>query len=103
LAVEQPVTLALVETPGQARDLPAEYDPLLVSIGEQIDLGELLCEELILALPVVARHADEKLCEAGEVPAHDIDSSGVKDGQNRQHPFAGLRGLMHGTSEPEQE
>jgi uncharacterized protein len=103
LAVEQPVNLALVESPDQARDLPTEYDPLLLPFGDRIDLGELVSEELILALPVVARHADEAWCEAGDGSDHDFDPSGAIDGQNRQHPFAGLRKLMNGTSESEQE
>lgn len=103
LLLEQPVSLALVETLGQARDLPTEHDPLLVPFGERIDPGELLCDELILALPVVARHADVKECESGDASAHELDPSGAIDGQDRQHPFAGLRELMKGTSESEQE
>jgi uncharacterized metal-binding protein YceD (DUF177 family) len=66
-------------------------------------LGDLLCDELILTLPVVARHGDRQQCVAGNVPLPEHDPAGVPGAGDRRQPFAGLRDLLDPTNKSEQE
>lgn len=66
------VSLALVATEADAKTLPEAYDPWVVA-DDEADLYDIIEEELLLALPVVAYHpfecVDKALFSAGEPPA----------------------------------
>ena len=49
--------LGIVTTDTQAENLPSDYEPLLVEISP-IALSEIIEDELILAIPIVAMHAE---------------------------------------------
>lgn len=96
LDVDAPVSLAIVTSPEQARELAEVYEPLLVG-EEPVALAALAEEELILALPIVAMHAPEQ-CEAA-MPVRDAlteepDSvAPAQERARRQNPFAVLEAL----------
>ncbi|ROR32637.1 YceD family protein [Inmirania thermothiophila] len=76
------VSLALVRDEAAAPALPERYDPL-VAAG-RIALGDLVEDELILALPVVARH---EVCEP------PVPLAGEAVSPRRANPFAVLARL----------
>ena len=51
------VSVAFVTSDAQAEKVSEEYEPLMVS-DDQVVLSEFIEDELILALPIVATHAD---------------------------------------------
>ncbi|MDF1759032.1 MAG: YceD family protein [Coxiellaceae bacterium] len=53
--------LMVVHSDDQAKQIPKEFEPLMVGV-EPVTLNEVLEEELLLALPMVPRH------EEGECP-----------------------------------
>jgi uncharacterized protein len=75
--------LALVTGDEQAKQLPADYEPLLAA--EETDLWAVVAEELALALPVVAYHPDggctHDLADSasGEMVVGDAQRSGPFD------------------------
>jgi len=81
--------LGIVTSPGAAEQLPDEYDPLLVT-GEGISVADIVEDELILALPIVAMH------ETHECPAQEMllglkaEAAAVTEKEN---PFAVLAQL----------
>jgi len=58
LPVARPVDLVLVETEAEAGLLPEELEPLVVGENRGVHTVDLLEDELILALPLVARCGD---------------------------------------------
>lgn len=95
LAVSGHFEMAIVETEAEAAALPAELDPVFRE-RRLLDLVALMEEELILAMPQVARHAstrecgpigsDERLIAAEEVSVADIETA------PKQRPFTVLAG-----------
>ena len=75
----------LVRGDEEAALLPKEFEPLLLSEGEQ-SLIAIIEDELILSLPIVARHDEE--CSAN-VRQHNSDR-----GTETYKPFADLKELM---------
>jgi len=66
--------------------LPAEFEPYLVTEGEQ-SLFDVIEDELILSLPLVTRH-EENCSDA-------VREQGAEDNkQDTYRPFAGLKDLM---------
>ncbi len=77
----------LIASEDEADLLPKEFEPLLVSDGEQ-SLVELVEDELLLSLPIVARHDD---------PCSEILQKHKRDDEAQQDtykPFAALKDLM---------
>ena len=66
------VSLAFIHSDSDAKTLPKHIDPWLISADQsEIDLYEVLEEELLLCLPIVASHShecvDKQLYSRGEV------------------------------------
>ncbi len=96
--VNASVELALVWSEDQARALPEHLDPWLAS-DEKMVLAELLEEELLLALPLVATH--EQCPEPLDNPAAGA-GAGANEGSDkpeRENPFAVLERLKKGPRE----
>ncbi len=81
--------LAIAADEVEAERLGASYEPLLVE-EKMLDLGGLVEEELLLALPLVARHAPEQ-CPAS---AH-LEPQTEPEEDRRPNPFAVLSQLKH--------
>ena len=87
--VDIAVSLGIIGAAGEAESLPGEYDPLLLDESETVSLGDLIEDELILALPIVARHARG---ECGmQLPAAAPEASAEEE---THRPFANLADLM---------
>ncbi|WP_290652263.1 YceD family protein [Aquisalimonas sp.] len=80
------VHVAVIDCEEDADHLPEALDPLVCPAGELV-LAHLVEDELILALPVIARHEDDPRC-----PPLTPDQPGG-DGAKRDNPFAVLGAL----------
>lgn len=77
------VNLGIVTSEAFAQRLGEQYEPVVVGT-EPLSLAELVEDELILSLPIVPRHHDERC-------AGNDESDGEDKGEaRRENPFAGL-------------
>jgi len=83
LDLEVPVEV-LLDVPEAPR--PEDDGPPWDAAGASGSLGELIEEELLLALPFLPRHPPQACAPAGEVPGAETAPD-----EDRQRPFAGLR------------
>ena len=77
----------LIRSEEEAELLPREFEPLLLSDSEQ-SLKELVEDELLLSLPLVARHDGE----CSEILQQHRKDDSVQ--QDTYKPFAALKDLM---------
>ncbi|MTI14670.1 YceD family protein [Sansalvadorimonas verongulae] len=92
------VNMAVVRNDEQARNLPANLDPLFVE-DEAVELLPLLEEEVILNMPAFAYHENDT-CHSNQetystLPEGGADELDVEDVQ-RPNPFSVLAGLKTG-------
>ncbi len=59
LAVDVQSTLCVVTSDDQAKSLPVGYDPLVTG-GNEVLLLNIIEDELLLAIPMIPRHEEEK-------------------------------------------
>ncbi len=90
LPVSVDVHLGIVRTQRQAESLPDNYDPLLVS-DEPMTAADIVEDELILALPLVALH------EMADCPAAGAPAGQDEVVAQRENPFAVLAELKKST------
>lgn len=70
---------------------PDEYEPVVIDENGMVDLQQLIEEELLLALPTVARHAPDECqmsTQFGQLPAEAEQQLDLK-----KNPFAVLKSL----------
>lgn len=91
LPVQASLELALVTGLDQARLLPEDLDPLLVT-EETLRLADLIEDELLLALPQIPMH-DPGACPQGQGGGEEEGAQGPDEAP---HPFAILRALKGG-------
>ncbi len=94
--VKQPVvsdfTLCVVVSDEAARDIPKEYDPLIVE-GQALDIGDMVEEEILLALPMFSYH-DDPQCGVGMTPAApEPRDEGLENKVQKPNPFEVLSTL----------
>lgn len=82
------VSLGIVTSKAAAEKLPDNYDPLLVG-AEPIKVADIVEDELILALPIVAMH-EVKDCPSGD-QYQRTEEEAVQP--KRENPFAVLAEL----------
>jgi uncharacterized protein len=82
--IEAPMALAWVTTRREADELPTHYDPVVVET-ETIALPDLIEDELLLALPLVALHAPETCAVRMEGAMNKTETP-----SRRENPFAVL-------------
>ncbi len=80
ISVDQPIQLGVVTSIEEGEALPEPYEPLLLE-EEQIRLGSIVEDELILAIPDVPRHDD---CRMLKVEA------GSEEKDRQDNPFTVL-------------
>ncbi|GLR69903.1 23S rRNA accumulation protein YceD [Agaribacter marinus] len=73
----------------QADSLPDVYEPIEVNDHGEIDLLQLVEDELILSLPIVALHAEEDC----KTKADDMQFGEIETDVERENPFAVLKEL----------
>lgn len=88
IEVDVELRLAVTES-GVDEATPAGFEPWQ-SEETAVVLRELLEDELLLALPMVARHEDEAQCGA---LAHRAGDRASAEAPRRENPFAVLKGL----------
>lgn len=97
--VHTEVALALVASEDEAQQIGDSYDPCRVSEGK-LSIHELVEDELILAIPQIARHADGA-CQPGHTlimdPVESLASQGSTttpdESKRDRNPFDVLAGL----------
>lgn len=96
--VDTRVQLAFASSEAEAKRLPGRYEPLLVDPDGQLFLKDVIEDELILALPIIARHAED------ECAAEGAGSVGKDEGEAgpRENPFAVLARLKN-VAKPDEE
>jgi uncharacterized protein len=84
--------VALVATAAQAERVPGEMETVLVP-GYEVSIRDLVEEELLLALPLVPRHEDDKCAgdDAGTQAGQDASQEPAGD---TQRPFGQLGELF---------
>lgn len=92
-ALDVSFTLALVNSEAQAEQLPGDIDPLLVT-GTTLALAELVEDELILALPLVALHPSDSPCGARAM-LEQAAAAETGPAETRKNPFAVLAQLKN--------
>jgi uncharacterized protein len=88
--VDSTTRVALILSEADAADVPEELEPVLVREG-RISAGELVEEELLLALPIVPLH--EELSECAVPPSVVLVAQEAPEPVT-QRPFAGLDELL---------
>jgi uncharacterized protein len=90
LPVESEICLGMIADESLADRLEEPYEPLVVG-DEPLYLRDIIEDELILALPVVARHEDAAC--AGGTTSGPEDEQVSGSGEERENPFAALAEL----------
>ena len=93
LPVVLDVCLGIVRNRLQAERLPESHDPLMVS-EEEITAKDIVEDELILALPIVAMH-ELKDCPAAEHISAEDETGQEQPVPERKNPFAVLAELKN--------
>ena len=88
LQVNVPMQLAIVDSEERADALPDDYEPLVVT-GDSSSLLEIVEDELILSLPIVAMHEQDQCTATGLLSSSDDDIEVVE----KENPFAVLSEL----------
>lgn len=86
--IDAVVKVALVASEADVARVPAELEPMLAPAG-RISIGELITEELLLTLPIVALHGEGEPCVTPPAQA-----AAGEHGQNTHKPFARLADLL---------
>jgi uncharacterized protein len=88
--VNNTVRMALITAEADAGRVPEHLEPVLAA-GGRVTIGELVEEELLLALPIVPLHAEASDCVAPEdAPAVKVEAPEP----TTQKPFAQLDKLF---------
>ena len=85
--IESDFRFGLITSEDEANSLPKEFEPLLTQDYE-LSLVELVEDEILLSLPIVARHDEE----CSEILQKHKDDDRVQ--HDTYKPFAGLKDLM---------
>ncbi|HKC16612.1 MAG TPA: YceD family protein [Steroidobacteraceae bacterium] len=94
LPIEADSRVAIVDSAAAAGRAPEELETFLAPDGHS-SLAALAAEEMLLALPIVPRHAEgECLLAAGAVESVPLSSPGVAAEGETQRPFADLRAMF---------
>ena len=89
--IDSQFALALVRSMAEAENLPSHYEPLLLD-GEPLFLRDVIEDELLLALPIVAKHPTGE-CELAQPEQAAADIQTDPDSTRKDSPFAVLAGL----------
>lgn len=87
IAVDAECRLVFADSESAVMQVAADRE-LVTTQGGRISLAELVEDELLLALPLVAVHSEGTGC------ASQSSTDAKTDSESKQRPFAGLRELM---------
>jgi uncharacterized protein len=89
---EAPLELGFVHNEAAADELPDRYDPIILAHDATLRTVDLLEDELILQLPIVARHENENDC-APDMLYKTFSDEDQPDAR-QPNPFAVLKKLI---------
>jgi uncharacterized protein len=100
-AVHEQFELMLVASEDEAVQIPERYEPWVTNVVHA-DVFELVDEQLLLALPLIAKHADVAECQRNVPDMLIVDEAQAVDAAQQpaevdatvQRPFGNLRDLM---------
>ena len=92
LQLADAIQLALVESESQIGSLEPRWDPWLVD-GPRITVASLLEEQLMLCMPLVNYHPDDRCIEALEYQRQREPREGNNGDRAAQNPFEVLKVL----------
>jgi uncharacterized protein len=93
LEVSAATSVVVVDSEEQAATVPEEFETFLAPDGHS-SLAALVAEELLLALPIVPRHAAGERCQVADTGVVQSTLPGTPAGEETQRPFAELRALL---------
>ena len=99
LQLADAIQLALVESESQIDSLEARWDPWLVD-GPRITIASLLEEQLMLCMPLVNYHPDDRCIEALEYQRQREPREGNNGNRAAQNPFEVLKVLKENDKTP---
>lgn len=93
VSIRAGLNLAVVWSEEQAKALPKDVDPLVMK-DDSTDLQQLVEDELLLSLPLVAYHENDR-CHAGRIFSTDpnFNEAMPEGGQESANPFSVLAQL----------
>ncbi len=91
IQIAEPFDLVIVPSEKEAERVPEQYDAVIAD-ALHLDVRALIEEQVLLALPLVARHADEQ-CAPVELPS-EVGKPVAENSEQHQTPFANLRDLL---------
>lgn len=92
-AVDTEFELALVAEEAQVASLPKRYDPWLVPPGEEVSIGALLEDTLLLAIPVFPKHEPEECQIKMSFGVENEDAASTGSTPEKPNPFSILADL----------
>jgi uncharacterized protein len=91
--IDATFSLGLVRTVDAAEQLPSHYEPLLVE-SDALFLRDIIEDELLLALPLVAKHDESQCVDVNQRVAAAVKRNDYERGEdNKANPFAALAAL----------
>ncbi|HEY0768082.1 MAG TPA: YceD family protein [Steroidobacteraceae bacterium] len=87
LPVDTVVRVGLVGSEADVGRVPEDLEPMLAP-GGRVSIGELITEEMLLTLPIVALHEQGERCGAGPAPQQQ------READVPHRPFARLAELL---------
>jgi uncharacterized protein len=93
IALDSQVRVALVGNEADIERVPEDLEPVLAP-GGRISIGELIAEELLLGLPIVALHEEGRSCASAPPSAEHAPET-----PETHRPFARLDELLKRRSE----
>jgi uncharacterized protein len=95
--VREQFELMLIESDAELERVPEAYEPWIAN-AVRLNVLDLVEEQLLLALPLIAKHADEGACVSVAAPASvppkaSQQTEMLSDGEV-QRPFGNLRDLL---------
>ncbi len=92
-SVDSDVEVILLKSDAEAERLQESHDTWLVE-DNTIFLQDFIEDELLLSLPVIARHKNCDLDEAARAVSFDIEVEKEKQKDENENPFAALKGAF---------
>lgn len=101
LSLSESIRLAVVESEGLAERLPEDIEPWLTE-ADTLSVPDIIEEQLILGLPIVARHADTDCMAAEQREALQAaaEEQGQAGTQERTQQRADGQGAAHDANNP---
>lgn len=93
-ALQADFQLVLVDNEEQAAELPDPYEPIFANEGK-VNLVSFLEEEILLQMPIAARHATAECKADYEIEDNSVGLFEAREQEGLKNPWAVLETLKH--------